>query len=163
MLEGSWLCTSFVLFSFNYAWTTSSHSLVNVKEAIKQANIYVGRFLTLRFVCFILNANNYARITLSHSFYWLAVSAHISTICILSGYVQGQPLKYTTKTYNKEPSFLTIPSIWNMVVRVCSMQRKWGLPKWILLWGYSVLLIVWQRKWSFFWVMLSFEEVKFTD
>ena len=46
---------------------------------------------------------DYVWITWLQCFYWLvAVWAHVTTFCILPSFVQGQPPKQRTETYNKQ-------------------------------------------------------------
>ena len=69
----------------------------------KRTKIYVGRALTLHIFCFILI--DYAWIILAQS---LVVWADITTFCIFSGIVQGQPpntkQNHTTKNFAKFPN-----------------------------------------------------------
>ena len=66
-------------------------------EGNKQVKIYVGRSMTLYIFCFMLQ--DYAWTTSSQCFYsGSVVWVHITSFCILAGFMQGQP----PKTANKE-------------------------------------------------------------
>ena len=84
-----------------------SVSLVNIKNATKEATIYVGRFSNLHMFYFTsLSMHELHNLQL---FYWLGIGAHKTTFCILPGFVQGQTIKQPTKTYYKRT--LPFPSI----------------------------------------------------
>lgn len=58
---------------------------INITESKNQAKFYVGRSSTEHIFCFVLV--DYAWITKSQCFHWLVVWTHISTFCILPGFI----------------------------------------------------------------------------
>ena len=122
--------------SFVMIWFSAQHTIVNRgnslwipvnnKAANRKAKIKVGRSTTVHTFCFSLH---FAWITWSQCFYWLLFLLVTcmntpNSICILLGFVHGQP---PTKTYNKELCRVSkpFPSI-NYNTRMAMKMRTWS-------------------------------------